>query len=90
MAVSVLINHSDSGLYQWHTQFHSDDEKGLGPLVAGLSLGSPAFMHFKLMKKYSKNGDHKRILASFILRHVSALYFIPTTYIDLSCRAMSW
>ncbi|KAH6913886.1 hypothetical protein BKA70DRAFT_1557921 [Coprinopsis sp. MPI-PUGE-AT-0042] len=49
--------------------FHSDDEKGLGPLVAGLSLGSPAFMHFKLMKKYSKNGDHKRILASFILRH---------------------
>ncbi|KAG9316630.1 hypothetical protein JVU11DRAFT_2684 [Chiua virens] len=28
--------------------FHSDSEKGLGPIVASLSLGSAALMHFRL------------------------------------------
>ncbi|PBK79909.1 hypothetical protein ARMGADRAFT_1172179 [Armillaria gallica] len=30
--------------------FHSDSERGLGPTVAGLSLGSPALMHFRKLK----------------------------------------
>ncbi|EAU91450.2 hypothetical protein CC1G_01939 [Coprinopsis cinerea okayama7 len=47
--------------------FHSDDEKGLGPVVAGLSLGSPALMHFRLQKRYS--GDNRACLMSFVLRH---------------------
>lgn len=33
-------------------EFHSDAEKGLGPIVAGLSLGSPAKMIFRVRKKY--------------------------------------
>jgi hypothetical protein len=28
-------------------QFHSDDERGLGPVVAALSLGSSAVMSFR-------------------------------------------
>ena len=33
-------------------QFHSHSEVGLGPRVASLSLGAPAYMHFRLLKKY--------------------------------------
>lgn len=43
----------------------------MGPLVAGLSLGSPAFMHFRLQRKHDRVGERKGILMSFILRHVS-------------------
>ncbi|TFK26504.1 hypothetical protein FA15DRAFT_667393 [Coprinopsis marcescibilis] len=46
--------------------FHTDDEKGLGSVVAGLSLGSPAFMHFRMRKGQN---DEKGIAISFILRH---------------------
>jgi len=63
--------------------FHSDDEKGLGPVVAGLSFGSPAIIHFRLQKRHRevKTGDAaigdddndgrdlKKVLASFVLRH---------------------
>ncbi|KAF5317425.1 hypothetical protein D9611_003916 [Ephemerocybe angulata] len=49
--------------------FHSDEEVGLGPLVAGLSLGSPAFMHFRLQRKHDRERLQKGILMSFILRH---------------------
>jgi len=50
--------------------FHSDSEIGLGPLVAGLSLGSPALMHFRLRAKYdNKNKDHRSIAITFVLRH---------------------
>ncbi|THH15639.1 hypothetical protein EW146_g4864 [Bondarzewia mesenterica] len=34
--------------------FHSDSERGLGPVVASLSLGSAALMHFRLLSKYLK------------------------------------
>ncbi|RXW21281.1 hypothetical protein EST38_g4567 [Candolleomyces aberdarensis] len=49
--------------------FHSDEEVGLGPLVAGLSLGSPAMMHFRLQKKHDKERQQRGILMSFTLRH---------------------
>lgn len=45
----------------------------MGPLVAGLSLGSPAFMHFRLQRKHDRMGERKGILMSFILRHVRRL-----------------
>ncbi|KAJ3724864.1 hypothetical protein C8R42DRAFT_463116 [Lentinula raphanica] len=47
--------------------FHTDDEKGLGPVVAGLSLGSPALMYFR--RRDIKHGPERRICLSIILRH---------------------
>jgi len=52
-------------------QFHTDSEVGLGPLVAGLSLGSPALMHFRLLAKHTDPGSQRNIAISIILRHVS-------------------
>ncbi|KAL1736160.1 hypothetical protein EV714DRAFT_267008 [Schizophyllum commune] len=50
--------------------FHSDAEAGLGPLVAGLSLGAPAFMHFRRVPKTKEALDgQKGILLSFKLEH---------------------
>ncbi|KAF4620741.1 hypothetical protein D9613_000492 [Agrocybe pediades] len=49
--------------------FHSDDEIGLGPLVAGLSLGSPALMHFRLHSKFDPERQKRGILLSVVLRH---------------------
>lgn len=49
-------------------QFHSDSERGLGPIVAGLSLGSPALMHFRLHAKHDP--DRKGNAMSVVLRHV--------------------
>lgn len=63
-------------------QFHSDEEVGLGPLVAGLSLGSPAFMHFRLQRKHDRAGERKGILMSFILRHVSCSSALSCTDSD--------
>ncbi|KAJ7909898.1 2OG-Fe(II) oxygenase superfamily-domain-containing protein [Mycena leptocephala] len=47
--------------------FHSDNEKGLGPVVAGLSLGSPAVMAFRLTAK-PKDGPHRADLC-LVLHH---------------------
>ncbi|KIL62569.1 hypothetical protein M378DRAFT_108284 [Amanita muscaria Koide BX008] len=49
--------------------FHSDSEPGLGPLVAGLSLGSPALMHFRLLAKYEPIQEQRQIAITFVLRH---------------------
>jgi alkylated DNA repair dioxygenase AlkB len=49
--------------------FHSDNEIGLGPVVAGLSLGSPALMHFRINAKYDRLRELKGNLLSFVLRH---------------------
>ncbi|THV05004.1 hypothetical protein K435DRAFT_834976 [Dendrothele bispora CBS 962.96] len=49
--------------------FHTDDERGLGPRVAGLSLGSPALMHFRSVEKQSP----RPIVLSIILRHGDVL-----------------
>ncbi|KAF8650406.1 hypothetical protein AX16_005213 [Volvariella volvacea WC 439] len=49
--------------------FHSDAEQGLGPVVAGLSLGSPAIMHFRPHIKYETDREHRNVVLSFVLRH---------------------
>lgn len=50
--------------------FHSDDEPGLGPLVASLSLGAPAFMHFRTNRKHETgNPGHPRVALTVVLRH---------------------
>ncbi|KAF8904411.1 hypothetical protein CPB84DRAFT_1814416 [Gymnopilus junonius] len=49
--------------------FHSDNEVGLGPLVAGLSMGSPAMMHFRLHPRHDPYREKKGILLSIVLRH---------------------
>ncbi|KAJ7874007.1 hypothetical protein B0H14DRAFT_2718698 [Mycena olivaceomarginata] len=50
--------------------FHSDNEIGLGPVVAGLSLGSPATMAFRTLVK-PEGGQHRSGLSLF-LQHVNA------------------
>ncbi|KAJ6461273.1 hypothetical protein C8R47DRAFT_109578 [Mycena vitilis] len=47
--------------------YHSDDEKGLGPVIAGLSLGSPAVMQFRTSVKPAL-GQHRAQL-SILLQH---------------------
>ena len=49
--------------------FHTDGERGLGPVVASLSMGSPAIMKFRTLE------DRKTIVLSLVLRHVRL--FIP-------------
>ncbi|KAF8813860.1 hypothetical protein BYT27DRAFT_7334882 [Phlegmacium glaucopus] len=53
--------------------FHSDNEIGLGPVVAGLSLGSPALMHFRIHAKHDLLREQKGNLLSFVLRHGDVL-----------------
>ncbi|CCL99096.1 uncharacterized protein FIBRA_01110 [Fibroporia radiculosa] len=51
--------------------FHSDSERGLGPTVASLSLGSAAYMHFRLHAQYSDDlgkGSSRNALTLY-LRH---------------------
>ncbi|KAI0949242.1 hypothetical protein AcW1_008912 [Taiwanofungus camphoratus] len=55
--------------------FHSDSERGLGPVVASLSLGSSAYMHFRLHTQYSNEsgrGSSRNALTLF-LRHGDVL-----------------
>ncbi|KAH8119159.1 2OG-Fe(II) oxygenase superfamily-domain-containing protein, partial [Phellopilus nigrolimitatus] len=47
--------------------YHSDSEKGLGPVVSSLSLGSIALMHFRL-NKAQKEGPREKQL-TLVLRH---------------------
>ncbi|ESK96652.1 hypothetical protein Moror_6872 [Moniliophthora roreri MCA 2997] len=44
--------------------FHTDDEPGLGPTVAGLSLGAPAKMHFR-----KRGTGHRDTELTVLLRH---------------------
>uniref|UniRef100_A0A0W0F0A1 Alpha-ketoglutarate-dependent dioxygenase AlkB-like domain-containing protein n=1 Tax=Moniliophthora roreri TaxID=221103 RepID=A0A0W0F0A1_MONRR len=47
-----------------HQKFHTDDEPGLGPTVAGLSLGAPAKMHFR-----KRGTGHRDTELTVLLRH---------------------
>lgn len=69
--MSVSFPRGSFNLNAQTLQFHSDSEQGLGPVVAGLSLGSPALMHFRLLAKYEPIGEQRQIAMSFVLRHVS-------------------
>jgi len=62
-------------------QFHSDSERGLGPVVASLSLGSAALMHFR-PRAQSKDTKHQPIALTLALRHVSRV--AQSAVIDLS------
>jgi len=57
--------------------FHSDSEPGLGPVVASLSLGSAAIMHFRphiSSHTASKEGKNQSSIAlTLILRHGDVL-----------------
>jgi len=53
--------------------FHSDSERGLGPVVASLSLGSTAEMHFRLHAKYTVTEGHRKVAMSILLRHGDVL-----------------
>ncbi|KAK6996677.1 2OG-FeII-Oxy-2 domain-containing protein [Favolaschia claudopus] len=53
--------------------FHSDSEKGLGPVVAGLSMGSPALMHFRRLLKYVGPDEARTNALTVILRHGDVL-----------------
>jgi len=53
--------------------FHSDSERGLGPVVASLSLGCVAEMHFRLHSKYTASDGPRKIAMSLILRHGDVL-----------------
>ncbi|KAJ3475801.1 hypothetical protein NLI96_g11593 [Meripilus lineatus] len=51
--------------------YHSDSERGLGPVVASLSLGASAYMHFRLHNQYTgelAEGCSREVLSLF-LRH---------------------
>jgi hypothetical protein len=53
--------------------FHSDAEKGLGPVVSALSLGSSAIMQFRPViskKNKSEAKFKKRVVLTLELRHV--------------------
>ncbi|KAF7375346.1 2OG-FeII-Oxy-2 domain-containing protein [Mycena sanguinolenta] len=70
-----LFNEVLSAAYmeQQKMAFHSDSEKGLGPVVAGLSMGSPALMHFRPLLKYARPDEQRTIDLTVILRHGDVL-----------------
>ena len=49
--------------------FHTDGERGLGPVVASLSMGSPAIMKFRTLE------NKKTVVLTLVLRHVR--FFVP-------------
>ncbi|XP_006460754.1 hypothetical protein AGABI2DRAFT_117682 [Agaricus bisporus var. bisporus H97] len=53
--------------------FHTDDEIGLGPFVSGLSFGSPALMHFRLLARHCPEGVPRSIAITLVLRHGDVL-----------------
>ena len=55
-------------------QFHSDSERGLGPVVASLSLGAAAYMYFRLHARYAADempDDASRDVLKLYLCHVN-------------------
>ncbi|KAJ7760653.1 hypothetical protein DFH07DRAFT_816306 [Mycena maculata] len=53
--------------------FHSDSERGLGPVVAGLSMGSPALMYFRLLSKHAPKDQQRANAMTVVLRHGDVL-----------------
>ncbi|KAJ7217321.1 hypothetical protein GGX14DRAFT_358383 [Mycena pura] len=60
-------------MQQQKMAFHSDSEKGLGPVVAGLSMGSPALMHFRLLSKHAPRDEQRTTAMTVVLRHGDVL-----------------
>ncbi|KAJ7486476.1 hypothetical protein FB451DRAFT_1026883 [Mycena latifolia] len=55
------------------SSFHRDSERGLGPVVAGLSMGSPALMHFRLLSKYTPRDEQRANAMTVVIRHGDVL-----------------
>jgi len=53
--------------------FHSDSERGLGPIVASLSLGSAAAMHFRVHAHVRQEGEGSENVLTLTLRHGDVL-----------------
>ncbi|KAI0038640.1 hypothetical protein FA95DRAFT_1505273 [Auriscalpium vulgare] len=53
--------------------FHSDSERGLGPVVASLSLGSVAYIHFRLHARYTRDLGNRKIALTIALQHGDVL-----------------
>ncbi|KAF8265234.1 hypothetical protein EI94DRAFT_364083 [Lactarius quietus] len=53
--------------------FHSDSERGLGPVIASLSLGCVAEIHFRLHSKHTVSEGPRKVAMSLILRHGDVL-----------------
>ncbi|KAJ7698116.1 hypothetical protein B0H17DRAFT_1051168 [Mycena rosella] len=75
LGVEHLFNEVLSAAYmeQQKMAFHSDSERGLGPVVAGLSMGSPALMHFRLLSKYTPRSEQRSNAMTVVLRHGDVL-----------------
>ncbi|KAJ7905907.1 2OG-Fe(II) oxygenase superfamily-domain-containing protein [Mycena leptocephala] len=75
LGVEYKFNEVLSAAYmeQQKMAFHSDSEKGLGPVVAGLSMGSPALMHFRLLTKYVSRTEQRANAMTVVLRHGDVL-----------------
>jgi hypothetical protein len=73
-------------------QFHSDAEEGLGPVVAGLSLGASAVMHFRFVSKLvNRNEDRRSIILSLRLDHVESIFCLSLDHFhEYEYRAMYW
>ncbi|KZT66370.1 hypothetical protein DAEQUDRAFT_730349 [Daedalea quercina L-15889] len=75
MALSMDANFNEvlSAAYMERQKmaFHSDAERGLGPTIASLSLGSGAYMYFRLLGRYSdkKGQGCDRNALTLYLRH---------------------
>ena len=62
-------------------------------MVAGLSLGSPALMHFRLNPKYVDKDEERRTDITFLLCHVRIIYLSRKFRIllnDLGYRVTFW
>ncbi|KAF9027015.1 hypothetical protein BDZ89DRAFT_1134444 [Hymenopellis radicata] len=53
--------------------FHSDAEDGLDRIVAGLSMGSPAKMQFRSVKKFLAPNQKQETLLTIVLEHGDVL-----------------
>ncbi|KAJ7034402.1 hypothetical protein C8F04DRAFT_573004 [Mycena alexandri] len=75
LAVRYEFNEVLSAAYmeQQKMAFHSDSERGLGPVVAGLSMGSPALMHFRSLSKYVPRDQQLTSILTVVLRHGDVL-----------------
>lgn len=81
MSYSVTIGYGILNLLQ----FHADAEKGLGPVVASLSLGSTSHMYFRRSKHDLTDDDVPKGygILTMVLKHVShASSFCSSSHID--------
>jgi hypothetical protein len=70
--------------------FHSDAEDGLGPIIAGLSLGSSAIMHFRLHAKYENTSSQRKPVMTFKLNHVSNCLWKSLRFLIGNHREIFW